>query len=144
MPMYVCECEWGMRDWDEPEQMPKSGLFGVCLVKCGPSIADIFFFEVPTPNIVFGYSPNIRHTNECCSQCPLLYFHINITHLAFAYRCGRGFTIMWLLTQDMHHNKPLQNCGIIIWIATVCVCQTFLNKECDNHAFHFQFCGMWF
>ncbi len=28
----------------------KSGLFGVRLVKCIPSIANIFFFEIPTPN----------------------------------------------------------------------------------------------
>ncbi len=50
MSTSVREYEQGMWDWNEPEQMPKGGLFGVRLVKRIPSIANIFFFEVPTPN----------------------------------------------------------------------------------------------
>ncbi len=50
MSTSVCKPEWGMRDWDKPKWMPKSGLFGVRLVKSMSSIANIFFFEVPTPN----------------------------------------------------------------------------------------------
>ncbi len=30
--------------------LAKSCLFGIRLVKCSPSIANVFFFEVPTPN----------------------------------------------------------------------------------------------
>ncbi len=50
MSTSVGECEWGMQDWSEPERMPKSDLFGVCLVKHMPSIVYIFFFEIPTSN----------------------------------------------------------------------------------------------
>ncbi len=39
-----------MRDLNEPEQMPKSGLFGIRLVKRIPSIVNVFFFEIPTLN----------------------------------------------------------------------------------------------
>ncbi len=39
-----------MRDWGEPKWMPKSGSFGVRLVKRTPIIANVFFFEVPTSN----------------------------------------------------------------------------------------------
>ncbi len=42
-------------------------LFGIRLVKRTASIANVFFFEVPTPNgKAFGRSPNIRCSNECC------------------------------------------------------------------------------
>ncbi len=50
MSTSVHGCKHGMRDWGEPEQMPKSGSFGVRLVKSTPSIANVFFFEVPTSN----------------------------------------------------------------------------------------------
>ncbi len=46
----VHECERGMRDSGEPKQMPKSGLFGIRQVEHMASIANIFFFEVRTPN----------------------------------------------------------------------------------------------
>ncbi len=47
MSTSVCECEWGMRDWGKLERIPKSGLFGIRLVKRTSSNANVFCFEVP-------------------------------------------------------------------------------------------------
>ncbi len=66
MSTSVCEHERDMQDWGKPEQMPKSGLFSVCLVKRMPSIANISFFEVPTK--VYILTMLQRYTWSCDSE----------------------------------------------------------------------------
>ncbi len=87
---------WGMStfvrawDWGEPERMPKSGLFGVRLVKSMPSIANVFFFEVSTPN---GWRSAVHRTNKCCSlhlsyTSNQHFSHFCMPHSALRYLCG--------------------------------------------------------
>ncbi len=46
----------------------KSDLFGVHLVKCTSNIVNVIFCEsTNSKRIMFGCSPNICHTNKCCS-----------------------------------------------------------------------------
>ncbi len=52
----------------EPERMAKSGLFGIRLVKRTPALRMYFFLSTNSKQIAIGSLPNIRHTNECCSQ----------------------------------------------------------------------------
>ncbi len=77
--------------------MLKSGLFGVRLVKHTSSIANIFSFEVPTPN---GQRSAVHQTFAvqknaiCCTSATRTrehFSHFHMLHSAFAYRCERSF-----------------------------------------------------
>ncbi len=92
--MSISVQEQGMWDWSEPEQMPKSGLFGVCLVKKIPSIANVFFFwSTDYKQIVFGCSLNVCRTNKCCSL-NLGYMSIS-TFLSFPHASFGISVRMW-------------------------------------------------
>ncbi len=80
--------------------MPKSDLFGICLIKCMPSIANVFFFEEPTPNgqhravyRIFTVQMNAvcRISSATCPHQHLSHFHM--PHLAFMYRCRCGLKL---------------------------------------------------
>ncbi len=94
----VRKCKWGMRDWDEPERMPKSGLLGVCLVKCMASITKVVSFKVLIPNkwrlavyrMFAAQSNAVRYTSATHPHQHFSHFHV--PHSAFAYRCGHSFT----------------------------------------------------
>ncbi len=79
MSTSVCECEWGMWDWGKPEQMSKSGLFGIRLVKHTPSIADVFSLkyrlEVDSIRLFTEHSSHKRMLFAAL----LLHVHINIS-----------------------------------------------------------------
>ncbi len=93
--------------------MPKSGSFGICLVKRTLSITNIFFFEVPTPN---GWHSAVRQTFtaktnavRCASAtCPHQHFsHFHMPHSTFAYGCGCG------LRQSGIDFKNVKNCDFL-------------------------------
>ncbi len=116
MPTSVCEHKWGMRDWGEPEKMPKSGLFGICLVKHMPSIGNIFFFEVQTLNGSHSTVHQIfaTQTNAVRSAWAIRphrhFSHFHMPHSAFAYRCG--FTFRGLCASVIFHpKKPVHFVG---------------------------------
>ncbi len=106
MSTYVRKCEWGMRDRDIPERLPKNGLFGVRLVKRMSSIANIFFFEVATPNgsaihRTFATQMNAVHCT-LATRTHQHFSHFRMPHSAFVYRCGHGFTRAMRLTQSSY------------------------------------------
>ncbi len=95
----VCEHERGIQNWGESERMPKSGLFSVCLLKHMPSIANVFLFEVPTPNSLCLAVHWMFATQTNAVGCALAthpHQHLSqfcMSHSAFAYRCGCGIML---------------------------------------------------
>ncbi len=95
-----------------PNKCQKKGLFGICLVKRMPTIANVFFFEVPAQNRwcsvhrMFATQTNAVH---CASATrPHQHFsHIHIPHSAFAYRRGRSFRcwMVWWCGTNTHVKK---------------------------------------
>ncbi len=83
MSTSVCKCERDMQNWGEPEQMPKSGLFGVCLVKHTSALRTYFSlkYRLQTDSIRLftEYSPH----KQMLFAALRLHDHINIS-LIFA------------------------------------------------------------
>ncbi len=73
--------------------MPKSGLFGICLVKSMPSIVKVLW-STYSKQIMFGCSLDIRHTNKCNSL--RLGYTSTSTFLSFPHASFRIRVRMWL------------------------------------------------
>ncbi len=110
--VHICMRMWirhaGLR-WTQ--QISKSGLFGVRLVKRSLGIANVFFFEVPTPNgehsaVHWKFAAQTNTVHSTSATHPRQHFsHFCMPHSAFAYRCGRSFTLHWWPPHFFHLNN---------------------------------------
>ncbi len=82
MSTSVRECERGIRDWGEPERMPKSGLYGICLVKWTPSTANVLSlkYRLQTDSI-WLFTKRSPH-KQMLFAAPRLHIHINISPIS--------------------------------------------------------------